>query len=211
MVLATGVVPRQPAIEGLDHPKVLGYLDVLRDRAPVGERVAIVGAGGIGFDVAELLSHPAGEGPPDIATFARDWGVDMDPASAGGVTRPAPQAAARQVHLLQRKSGRPGAGLGKTTGWIHRAALQARGVTMTGGVSYRRIGDDGVEIETGGAPATILADTVVICAGQEPERSLVAGLEAAGCTVHLIGGADLATELDAKRAIDQGTRLAAAI
>ncbi|MEN2976654.1 NADPH-dependent 2,4-dienoyl-CoA reductase [Tistrella sp. BH-R2-4] len=211
VVLATGVVPRQPAIEGLDHPRVLGYLDVLRDRAPVGERVAIVGAGGIGFDVAELLSHPAGEGLPDIAAFARDWGVDMDPASAGGVTRPAPQAAARQVHLLQRKSGRPGAGLGKTTGWIHRAALQARGVTMTGGVSYRRIGDDGVEIETGGAPATIQADTVVICAGQEPERSLVAGLEAAGCTVHLIGGADLATELDAKRAIDQGTRLAAAI
>jgi 2,4-dienoyl-CoA reductase (NADPH2) len=209
IILATGVVPRQPEIDGRDHPKVLGYLDVLRDRKPVGDRVAIIGAGGIGFDVAELLTHGGAHGPDSLEDFARDWGVDTDPATPGGLGKPAPRPAARQVHLLQRKAGRPGAGLGKTTGWIHRAALQARGVTMTGGVAYERIDDDGLVVTSGGETRVIPADSVVICAGQEPERSLVAALEAAGCTVHLIGGADLAAELDAKRAIDQGTRLAA--
>ena len=209
VILATGVVPREPEIAGRDHPKVLGYLDVLRDRKPVGDRVAIIGAGGIGFDVAELLTHGETHGPDSIKDFARDWGVDTNPATPGGLGKPAPRPAARQVQLLQRKAGRPGAGLGKTTGWIHRAALQARGVTMTGGVTYERIDDDGLVVTAGGETRVIPADSVVICAGQEPERSLAAALEAAGCTVHLIGGADLALELDAKRAIDQGTRLAA--
>ena len=209
VILATGVVPREPEIAGRDHPKVLGYLDVLRDRKPVGDRVAIIGAGGIGFDVAELLTHGETHGPDSIKDFGRDWGVDTNPATPGGLGKPAPRPAARQVQLLQRKAGRPGAGLGKTTGWIHRAALQARGVTMTGGVTYERIDDDGLVVTAGGETRVIPADSVVICAGQEPERSLAAALEAAGCTVHLIGGADLALELDAKRAIDQGTRLAA--
>ena len=198
--------PPGPWLFGIARNKTL---KLLRDRKPVGDRVAIIGAGGIGFDVAELLTHGETHGPDSIKDFGRDWGVDTNPATPGGLGKPAPRPAARQVQLLQRKAGRPGAGLGKTTGWIHRAALQARGVTMTGGVTYERIDDDGLVVTAGGETRVIPADSVVICAGQEPERSLAAALEAAGCTVHLIGGADLALELDAKRAIDQGTRLAA--
>ncbi|HYC04085.1 MAG TPA: NADPH-dependent 2,4-dienoyl-CoA reductase [Azospirillaceae bacterium] len=209
IVLATGVKPRTPDIPGIDHPKVLGYLDVLRDDKPVGGSVAVIGAGGIGFDVCEYLTHD-GAGP-DIRHFNAEWGIDPDYAAPGGLREPAPSPAARQAILLQRKAGKVGDGLGKTTGWIHRTALKARGVRTQPGVAYNRIDDEGLHVTVGGRDMVIPADTVVICAGQEPERGLHEALLAAGCTVHLIGGADLAAELDAKRAIDQGTRLAASL
>lgn len=209
VVLATGVVPRVPPIPGIDHPKVLGYLDVLRDELPVGREVAIIGAGGIGFDVAEYLTHEDSGHSPDIAEFQAEWGIDAAYRQPGGLRPPRAPQPPRRVHLLQRKTGKPGEGLGKTTGWIHRAALKTRGVSMTPGVEYRRIDDEGLHISVDGHERTLAVDNVVLCAGQEPQRELQAALQAAGCTVHLIGGADEATELDAKRAIDQGTRLAA--
>jgi 2,4-dienoyl-CoA reductase (NADPH2) len=214
VVLATGVAPRDPGIPGQDAPHVLSYLDVLRG-APVGQRVAIVGAGGIGFDVAEYLVVPEGGSPTlDLKEWQQEWGV-ADPAEArGGLAEPRPTPPARQVTLLQRKRGKLGAGLGKTTGWIHRAALHAKGVTMLPGVHYERITPEGLVVSFGEERTNerlVEADTIVLCAGQEPERSLEAPLRAAGMTVHVIGGADEAAELDAKRAIDQGTRVAAAI
>jgi len=205
IVLATGVSPRVPEMEGLDHPSVLGYLDVLRDKAPVGERVAVIGAGGIGFDVAAFLTAPAD------ADFYADWGVDTEHASAGGVIAPVRATATRTVHLLQRKDGKIGAGLGKTTGWIHRAELKHRGVTMTAGATYHRVDDEGLHLTVGGERRVLAVDNVVICAGQEPRRELHDALAELGVKAHLIGGADTAAELDAKRAVDQGTRLAAAI
>lgn len=215
-VLATGVTPRSPRIPGIDHPSVLGYLDVLRDGAPVGERVAIIGAGGIGFDVAAFLTDEGDAASRDSAAFFRKWGVDTtyEPGVRGGLTAPRRGSARRIVHLLQRKSGKVGAGLGKTTGWIHRTELRQRGVTMVAGVSYRRIDDDGLHVTVDGREEVIGVDTVVVCAGQEPRRELYealreAGGEGSGRSVHLIGGADVAAELDAKRAIDQGMRLAA--
>ncbi|MGW1887452.1 oxidoreductase [Streptomyces sp. NPDC001970] len=211
IVVATGVTPRTPAIEGADHPSVVSYLDVLRDGAKVGERVAIVGAGGIGFDVAEFLTD-GGEGASlDPETYFRQWGVDTSYATPGGLRAPERPEPPRTVHLLQRKATKVGAGLGKTTGWIHRTELKHRGVTMVAGATYDRIDDDGLHFTVDGTPATLAVDTVVLCAGQEPRRDLYEELSAAGLTVHLIGGADVAAELDAKRAIDQGTRLAAAI
>jgi 2,4-dienoyl-CoA reductase (NADPH2) len=210
VVLATGVVPRDPRIPGQDHPKVLTYVDVLSGGRPVGRRVAVVGAGGIGFDVAEFLVH--GAHGPDLAAWMAEWGV-VDPETArGGLAAPRPPPPAREVILLQRKATRPGATLGKTTGWIHRAALKARKVEMLGGVNYEQIDDRGLTISLGKErrkSRLLEVDNVVLCTGQEPLRELQAPLQAAGVRVHLIGGADVAAELDARRAIDQGTRLAA--
>ncbi|GAP65402.1 NADH:flavin oxidoreductase/NADH oxidase family protein [Mizugakiibacter sediminis] len=209
VVLATGVVPRAARIPGDDHPKVLSYVDVLQRDAAVGARVAIVGAGGIGFDVAEFLVQPAPSPSTDVARWAQEWGVDTTLAARGGLAAPAPEPPARRVWLLQRTPGRPGARLNKTTGWVHRATLKQKGVVMLGGVGYERIDDAGLHVRVGAEARTLEVDHVVICAGQEPNRALQAELQAAGVTVHLIGGADVAAELDAKRAIDQGTRLAA--
>lgn len=215
VVLATGVVPRSPRIPGQDHPMVLSYVDVLLRGRPVGKSVAVIGAGGIGFDVAEFLVHgerPAdGEGP-DLARWMEEWGVTDPEVSPGGVTEPRPAPPARKVTLLQRKTGRPGAGLAKTTGWIHRASLKMKEVEMLSGVRYERIDDRGLTIRLGekGEETRLLeVENVVLCTGQEPLRELEAPLREAGIGLHLIGGADVAAELDAKRAIDQGSRLAA--
>lgn len=215
VVLATGVTPRDPKIPGEDGANVLSYVDVLLHGRPVGERVVIVGAGGIGFDVAEFLVTPPGHSPTlDLDEWRAEWGV-ADPAEVrGGVVRARPAPPARRVTLLQRKAGKLGKGLGKTTGWIHRAALQMKQVEMVGGVNYERIGPQGLFVTYGEDRRDgqlIECDTVVLCAGQEPLRELEAPLRAAGIAVHLIGGAHEAAELDAKRAIDQGTRLAAAL
>ncbi|MGI5249064.1 FAD-dependent oxidoreductase [Actinacidiphila glaucinigra] len=211
IVLATGVTPRTPEIPGVDHPSVLSYLDVLRDGAPVGERVAVIGAGGIGFDVAEFLTD-GGEGASrDPETYFRRWGVDTQYRAAGGLRAPERPRPPRTVHLLQRKTTKVGAGLGKTTGWIHRTELKHRGVTMVAGAVYERIDDEGLHITVDGERRTVPVDTVVLCAGQEPRRDLYEALRAAGHRVHLIGGADVAAELDAKRAIRQGTEVAAAL
>ena len=208
VVLATGIVPRAPRIEGADHPKTLGYLDVLRDGEPVGRAVAIVGAGGIGFDVAEFLAHGDAHGATGEQAFFATWGVDTSYAARGGLARPRPQPAARTIHLLQRKTSKVGDGLGKTTGWIHRTELKARGVDMQSSVDYQRIDDAGLHVTIAGVPHTYAVDNVVICAGQEPNDALAAPLRALGCRVHVIGGAADAAALDAKRAIHQGTVLA---
>ena len=216
LVIATGVIPRDPSIPGQDRPNVLSYIDVLAGKAPVGKTVAVVGAGGISFDVSEFLVHEGHSPTESIPDWLREWGV-TDPAQArGGLAPegPRPDAPARQVTLLQRKAERPGKRLGKTTGWIHRAALQMKNVQMIGGVNYERIDDDGLHITFGEArenPRVIPAETVVLCAGQLSERSLADALAERGITAHVIGGADVAAELDAKRAIDQGTRLAATL
>ncbi|WP_405009415.1 FAD-dependent oxidoreductase [Kitasatospora sp. NBC_01539] len=211
IVVATGVTPRVPDIPGIDHPSVVGYLDVLRDEVPVGRRVAVIGAGGIGFDVAEYLTDP-GTGPDrDPAVFFAQWGVDTAHTTPGGLTAPVRTPAPRTVHLLQRKAGKVGAGLGKTTGWIHRTELKHRGVTMTAGAAYDLVDDAGLHLTLDGEKQVLPVDTVVLCTGQEPRRDLYDALRARGLAPHLIGGADVAAELDAKRAIDQGTRLAAAI
>ncbi|WP_128378159.1 NADPH-dependent 2,4-dienoyl-CoA reductase [Streptomyces cavernae] len=209
IVLATGVGPRNPDIPGVEHPRVLGYLDVLRDGAPVGDRVAVLGAGGIGFDVAAYLTDGGDRISEDPAAYFRQWGVDTDYRAPGGLTAPERPAAPRTVHLLQRKTSKVGAGLGKTTGWIHRTELAHRGVTMIPGVQYDRIDDAGLHITVDGRSQVLQVDTIVLCTGQEPHRDLYDELAAAGRTAHLIGGADVAAELDAKRAIKQGTELAA--
>ncbi|MYT94981.1 FAD-dependent oxidoreductase [Streptomyces sp. SID8359] len=211
VVLATGVEPRTPAIPGTDHPSVVSYLDVLRDGAPVGDRVAIVGAGGIGFDVAEFLTDGGDAASLDAETFFRQWGVDTAYANRGGLRAPERPKAPRTVHLVQRKTTKVGAGLGKTTGWIHRTELRHRGVEMIAGASYDLIDDEGLHLTVEGERRVLPVDTVVLCAGQEPRRELYEELRAAGGPVHLIGGADVAAELDAKRAIRQGTELAAAL
>ncbi|CAM5636578.1 NADPH-dependent 2,4-dienoyl-CoA reductase [Streptomyces avidinii] len=211
VVVATGVTPRTPDIEGVDGPGVLSYLDVLRDGAPVGERVAVLGAGGIGFDVAEYLTD-SGEGASrDPAVYFRHWGVDTAYTGPGGLTAPERPAPPRQVHLLQRKTTKVGAGLGTTTGWIHRAELKHRGVVSVAGAAYDRIDAEGLHITVDGEQRLVPADTVVLCTGQEPRRDLYEALRAAGVEAHLIGGADVAAELDAKRAIRQGTELAATL
>jgi len=219
VVMATGVEPRTPDIEGIDHPKVIGYLDALMGRKPVGQRVAVIGAGGIGFDVSEFIVHQ-GESPSlNTEHFMKEWGVDLTVAHRGGIqgVQPEVPAPAREVFLLQRKASKVGKNLGKTTGWIHRTSLKNRNVQMVPGVSYRKIDDEGLHITVTpkgaeqGEDKLLPVDTIIVCAGQEPLRELQAGLEAAGLPVHLIGGADVAAELDAKRAIDQGSRLAAEI
>jgi len=215
VILATGVLPRDPEISGQDGTNVLSYIDVLRGKAPVGDRVAIIGAGGIGFDVAEFLVT---EDSPteDLEAWLEEWGVTDPGEHRGGLAPegPQPEKPVRQGTLLQRKAEKLGKRLGKTTGWIHRAALAMKGVQMVGGVNYERIDADGLHVskgETREDPSVIEADTIILCAGQVSERSLVDALEAKGASVHVIGGADVAAELDAKRAIDQGTRLAAAL
>ncbi|MFN3842138.1 MAG: FAD-dependent oxidoreductase [Rehaibacterium terrae] len=209
IVLATGVMPRQARFPGSDHPKVVGYLDVLTGRVVPGRRVAIVGAGGIGFDVAEFLVHDGDSPALDPVRWMGEWGVDPAFEARAGLARPAPEAPAREIWLLQRSPGKPGARLGKTTGWIHRATLKAKGVQMLGGVQYLGVDDEGFRIQVEGKQRLLAVDHVVVCAGQEPLRELLAPLQAAGRQPHLIGGADVAAELDAKRAIDQGSRLAA--
>ncbi|MER5820548.1 MULTISPECIES: NADPH-dependent 2,4-dienoyl-CoA reductase [Streptomyces] len=211
IVLATGVEPRTPAIPGTDRPNVVSYLDVLRDGAPVGDRVAIVGAGGIGFDVAEFLTDGGEAASLDADTFFRQWGVDTAYADRGGLRAPERPKPPRAVHLVQRKTTKVGAGLGKTTGWIHRTELRHRGVEMIAGASYDLIDDEGLHLTVDGEPRVLPVDTVVLCAGQEPRRELYEELRAGSVPVHLIGGADVAAELDAKRAIRQGTELAAAL
>ncbi|OLO29581.1 NADPH-dependent 2,4-dienoyl-CoA reductase [Streptomyces sp. MNU77] len=211
IVLATGVEPRTPAIPGTDHPNVVSYLDVLRDGAPVGDRVAIVGAGGIGFDVAEFLTDGGDAASLDADTFFRQWGVDTSYAERGGLRAPERPKSPRTVHLVQRRTTKVGAGLGKTTGWIHRTELRHRGVEMIAGASYDLIDDEGLHLTVDGERRVLPVDTVVLCAGQEPRRELYEELRAGAVPVHLIGGADVAAELDAKRAIRQGTELAAAL
>ncbi|RJT53190.1 NADPH-dependent 2,4-dienoyl-CoA reductase [Rahnella variigena] len=210
VILACGISPRLPDITGIDHPSVLTYLDVLRDKKPVGQRVAIIGAGGIGFDTAEYLVHKGVSSSLSTQAFSHEWGIDQSLTHRGGLAPqgPQPEPAAREIVLLQRKTTKVGAGLGKTTGWIHRASLLQRGVKMQSGVSYERIDDAGLHLIMNGDPLCLEVDNVIICAGQEPQRALYQPLQDAGKTVHLIGGADVAVELDARRAIDQGTRLA---
>lgn len=211
VVIATGVTPRDPGIPGQE--RAVSYIDILTGRVEAGPRVAIIGAGGIGFDVAEFLT--VSDSPTlNLTEWMREWGVGDPAITPGGLAEPAPELPTRTVTLLQRKPEKPGRGLGKTTGWIHRAALAAKGVKMIGGVNYEAIDAEGLHVSYGAArenPTLIAVDTVVLCAGQLSERSLADRLIAAGRTVHVIGGADLAGELDAKRAIDQGTRLGAAL
>jgi 2,4-dienoyl-CoA reductase (NADPH2) len=211
VVIATGITPRTVSFPGSDDPRVLSYLDVLARHQSVGAKVAIIGAGGIGFDVAEFLVEHAPSPTTDVARWTREWGVDMQLAQRGGLQKPQPEAPARQIWLLQRSEGRPGARLNKTTGWVHRATLKAKQVSMLGKVSYQRFDDQGLHITVDGAPQILPVDHVVVCAGQEPNRRLADELIAAGLKVHVIGGADVAAELDAKRAIAQGTRLASQI
>ncbi|QYG83247.1 NADPH-dependent 2,4-dienoyl-CoA reductase [Citrobacter koseri] len=212
-ILACGIEPRKPSIEGIDHPKVLTYLEVLRDKTPVGKRVAIIGCGGIGFDTAMYLSQPGDPSSQSIAEFCVEWGIDTSLQQPGGLRPEGPHLSRspRQIVMLQRKASKPGQGLGKTTGWIHRATLLSRGVKMIPAVSYQKIDDDGLHVLINGEPQLLNVDHVVICAGQEPRRGLAESLRASGKTVHLIGGCDVAMELDARRAIAQGTKLALAI
>ncbi len=213
VVVSTGVRPRRPNIPGVDHPKVVSYIDAIMGKQSIGDTVAIIGAGGIGFDTAVLVSHEGTSTSLDRDRFLQEWGVDRDYRQPGGLlasssdTQPSP----RRVTLLQRKAAKMGADLGKTTGWIHRATLRKRGVTMINGVAYEKIDDDGLHIVKNQTRQTIPADTIIVCAGQESLRSLADDLENSGMPVHVIGGAEKAAELDAQRAIDQGARLAMAI
>lgn len=209
VVIATGVTPRVVDFPGSDHPKVIGYLDVLQRRVEVGKKVAIIGAGGIGFDVAEFLVQE-GESPSlNTKRWMTEWGVDANFHTPGGLLPARPEPPARQVWLLQRTTGKLGAKLGKTTGWIHRSTLKAKGVKMLGGVEYLGVDDSGIQLRVDGSEQTLAVDQIVVCAGQEPRRELFDAVQAKGQRVHLIGGAEVAAELDAKRAISQGSRLAA--
>jgi len=212
VVLATGVTPRIPDIPGIDHPKVLRYAECIEGGRPAGARVAILGAGGIGFDVAELLTHPGAESGSEIEAYRREWGIDAAYRSRGGLAPEGGRShSPREVWLLQRKPTRVGEGLSRTTGWAKRLLLARRGVKMLPGVSYERIDDAGLHLRVGGEPRVLGVDSVVLCTGQEPRRELLGELEAAGPAPELIGGADVAAELDAKRAIEQGTELGATL
>ncbi|EEN84904.1 NADPH-dependent 2,4-dienoyl-CoA reductase [uncultured Rhodococcus sp.] len=213
VVVATGVTPRVPKIPGIENPKVLTYAEVVREGKPVGKSVAVIGAGGIGVDVSEFLTHPTSP-TLHLKEWKQEWGVTEPEMAPGALTTPVPELSEREVYLLQRKPGRIGAGLAKTTGWVHRAALKNKGVHELSGVNYERIDDAGLHITFGEKhekPRLLEVDTIVICAGQESVRDLVDELTVAGVVTHIIGGADVAGELDAKRAIEQGTRLAAKI
>lgn len=207
VIMATGITPRKMTLEGIDHPKVLSYLDVFRG-APVGRKVAVIGAGGIGFDLCELLTHETSSSL-DIPTFMREWGIDMTLTNRGGLLpkQDNPRHSSREIFLLQRKKSKPGKNLGKSTGWIHRSSLASKGVRLVPSCEYHRIDDQGLHLSIAGQSQILDVDTIVVCAGQEPARALADGVIAK--QVHLIGGADVAAELDAKRAIDQGCRLAA--
>ncbi|SDH38811.1 2,4-dienoyl-CoA reductase (NADPH2) [Pseudomonas flavescens] len=214
VILATGIVPRTPAIPGIEQAKVISYLDAILQRRPVGQMVAVIGAGGIGFDVSEFITHAGAATSLDPEAFWKEWGIDPTLQARGGVAgiQAEVEPAARQVFLLQRKKSKVGDGLGKTTGWIHRIGLKNRQVQMLNAVEYLKIDDDGLHIRIAdGEPQLLAVDTVILCAGQDPLRELQDELLDAGQAVHLIGGADVAAELDAKRAIDQGSRLAAAL
>ena len=210
VILATGITPRIPDLDGIDHAKVLTYIDVLKHKKEVGNRVAIMGAGGIGFDTAEYLTHGKSTPSQDIPAFMKEWGIDMSMSSRGGVEgiQALPEPSPRKVYLLQRKTTKFGAGLGKTTGWAHKAGLMKKGVNMVNGVEYLKIDDDGLHIRVGEDVQCLDVDNVIICAGQTPLRELENKLS---LPCHVIGGAFEAAELDAKRAIDQGTRLAATL
>ncbi|MEO8000459.1 MAG: FAD-dependent oxidoreductase, partial [Arenimonas sp.] len=209
VVLATGITPRKISFPGSDHAKVCSYIDVLAGKVIPGKKVAVIGAGGIGFDVSEFLVHDGESSTLHKDRWMREWGVNADFIGRGGLVRPKPEAAVREVWLLQRTEGKIGAKLGKTTGWIHRSTLKAKGVKMLSGITYLGIDDTGFRIQINGVEQTLPVDNIVICAGQEPLRTLVEPLKALGKSLHLIGGADVAAELDAKRAISQGSRLAA--
>ena len=213
VVVATGITPRSPNIDGIDHAKAVSYVDVITGKAVVGQKAAIMGAGGIGFDVAELITHSGVSAALDINVFAKEWGIDFENHPRGGVTGVEPVVASngREVFLLQRKASAVGKGLGKTTGWAHRITLQRRGVHMLSGVEYIAINDAGLHIRVDGEPRLLDVDTVIVCAGQEPARELYDALMAAGQSAHLIGGAFEASELDAKRAIKQATELAVVV
>lgn len=211
IVLATGITPRAVDLPGADHAKVVGYVDVLSGRVVPGKRVALIGAGGIGFDVAEFLVQEGASPSLDRHRWMAEWGVDPHFDTCGSLVPAQPEPPAREVWLLQRSPGRPGTRLGKTSGWVHRAALKAKGVHMLGSVEYLGVDEEGLHIRVEGHTQTLPVDTIVICAGQEPRRDLLKPLQDAGITPHLIGGADVAAELDAKRAIDQASRLAAAL
>jgi 2,4-dienoyl-CoA reductase (NADPH2) len=212
VILATGIKPRLPNIPGIDHEKVLSYWEVLLNQKSVGQSVAIIGAGGIGFDVAEYLTHSDSSNSQTIDQFLQAWGIDKNIAVKGGLTGQINiSRSPRQIYLLQRKKSKPGEGLGKTTGWIHRAVLKNKGVTMLGGVTYEKIDDQGLHLQLDGKLQVLAVDHIVLCAGQDALRDLEPALKAANCSVHLIGGADQALELDAKRAINQGARLAASL
>ncbi len=208
VVIATGIAPRTPDIAGIDHPKVMSYLDVIGAKKPVGKKVAIIGAGGIGFDVAEYVTHSGEASSLNIPAFMKEWGIDMTFGSRSGIegVKAQPEPSPREVYLLQRKSSKVGSGLGKTTGWIHRAGLVMKGVRMMPNCDYEKIDDAGLHLTVGGETKVLDVDNIIICAGQDPLRELTKGLT---IPHHLIGGADIASELDAKRAINQGTRLAA--
>ncbi|HHP7233484.1 MAG TPA: FAD-dependent oxidoreductase [Desulfobacterales bacterium] len=210
VVVATGVLPRQPAIDGIDHPMVVSYVDVLNGTREIGSTAAVIGAGGIGFDVAMMLSHPEPEDRSPETAFLEEWGVDRSLTAAGGLLPAGPRTPepARKLYLLQRKGAKMGKDLGKTTGWIHRLTLRRRGVEMLNGVSYEHIADDGLHIRRAGRSQVLSVDNVVICAGQQPQRILWDALRDIGMPCYRIGGADQAAELDAFRAIDQGFRLA---
>ncbi|UBX53569.1 NADPH-dependent 2,4-dienoyl-CoA reductase [Acinetobacter pseudolwoffii] len=211
IVVATGVTPRQLDIPGIDHPKVLSYLEMLKERKAVGQRVAIIGAGGIGFDTAELLSHEGESGSINPEKFYDEWGIDTKYDQVGGLKTPVLEKSSREIYLLQRKAASVGSSLGKTTGWIHRTGLKHRDVKMIAGVSYDRIDDQGLHITVNDKQMVLEVDNVIICAGQESYTAMFDELKSAGKSVHLIGGAKEAGELDAKRAIRQGAELAAVI
>ena len=206
VIVAAGIIPRMPQIPGIEHPSVLSYIDVLKHKHPVGKKVAIIGAGGIGFDTAEYLSHGETSPSTDIPTFMSQWGIDMTLSSRGGIegVKALPEPSAREIYLLQRKTSKVGAGLGKTTGWSHRMGLHMKGVKMINAVTYNKIDDAGLHVTINDETQILDVDNVIICAGQEPNKSLCEGLTK---PYHLIGGSDVAVELDAKRAIDQAMRL----
>lgn len=206
VIIAAGIIPRTPRIDGVEHPCVMSYIDVLKHKRPVGKKVAIIGAGGIGFDTAEYLSHGDTSPSTDIPSFMSQWGIDMTLSSRGGIEgiQALPEPSSREIYLLQRKATKVGAGLGKTTGWSHRMGLHMKGVKMINAVTYNKIDDDGLHVTVNGETHTLAVDNVVICAGQEPNQQLSEGLTK---PYHLIGGSDVAVELDAKRAIDQAMRL----
>ncbi|MCB0838519.1 MAG: FAD-dependent oxidoreductase, partial [Bacteroidetes bacterium] len=211
IVMATGVTPREVDFEGADHPKVLNYVDVLYKNASVGKSVAIVGAGGIGFDVAEFLAHNHEEESPSLNTekYMEEWGVDMLYSNPGALTQAKPAPSPREIYLLKRSSGKHGKNLGKTTGWIHRSSLAMKEVNMLSSVTYKKVDDQGLHILVGEEARLLEVDNVVICAGQEPLKDMYENLQTQGQSVHLIGGANEAKELDAQRAIREASYLAA--
>jgi len=212
VILATGIKPRTPGIEGIDHPKVMSYIDVLLHKKEVGQKVAVIGAGGIGFDVSEYLTHDFAHPSPtlDLESWKKEWGITFDPKNAGGIdgVQAEPPKPAREVWLCQRKDEPLGKRLGKTSGWVHKASLKSRRVHFMQGVEYLKIDDRGLHVMSAHGPQILEVDNIIVCAGQDPLRELVEPIEALGVPVHLVGGSSVAAELDAKRAINQATRLA---